>query len=840
MATFDTGWIQFNMLWDGRIQCVETKQDIANNKTTAKFSLQLRWTDIATSTHCDGKYSMTINGTTYNYTHSGSSFSVSNGTVVTVFSKEVTITHNTDGSKSVPVSASFDITSFGIYSISNKSITLTKIPRASDFSLNVSSATLGSTQITINISRASSSFTHKVYYSCGSNHNWLVNSNNSVATSESFTPSISDSQYFPNSTSGTATIKVDTYNGSTWIGSKSKTLTVIVPDSVKPSISSLSVTENGGSGFDNLYVKGKSKAVVSISASGNYGSSITSYSTAITGQSTRSGSSFTTDLLNTAGTITFTTTVKDSRGRTTSESTSITVYDYDLPKFSLSATRADEDGTENLVSGEYIKFTYGVSEYSSSISGYSISYKVYVRNVSLNGPKIEKVSGTGLKDKTTEIINDNYQVNEAYEVIMEVTDNYATFTKTISIPVAYALMDFKQGGKGMAIGTLATLEDTLEVNLAGQFNRALKTTRGTYCHQAGGKGGEAGFIKFATVTITDTYRDSPIIFTVARRRDQLPKELILSFNNGDTIDPDLKAFYVRGTVGNFFIHKSATSTWDLYARKNENYDNIGVLDVQMSKYQWDGTQITWHDGVQVSSMPEGTITAKEYNTFLAPGSGDWFNGGTPVVDTGGVMEIGKYIDFHNSNTDTNDFNARLYCSSANHISMQAHFHPSSNNAWSIGSSSMRWQIIYLQSSPNVSSDRSMKENISYVNSKSRNAEQVTYKDMYNFVKDDLELAEYNFKNDTSSKMNFIAQDLLYNLDGSDNKVGQMIVNPVAPPTEEEIEEAKSKLEEGQEYEYPTLSYDTGMYMSVLAGALKTAINEIELLKQEIKELRGEE
>lgn len=78
-------------------------------------------------------------------------------------------------------------------------------------------------------------------------------------------------------------------------------------------------------------------------------------------------------------------------------------------------------------------------------------------------------------------------------------------------------------------------------------------------------------------------------------------------------------------------------------------------------------------------------------------------------------------------------------------------------------------------------------------------------------------------------MNFIAQDLLANEDGTDNKIGQMIVNPVAVPTEEEIAEGKP---------YPTLSFDMGMYTSVLAGALKEAINKIEQLEARIQELEN--
>lgn len=42
-----------------------------------------------------------------------------------------------------------------------------------------------------------------------------------------------------------------------------------------------------------------------------------------------------------------------------------------------------------------------------------------------------------------------------------------------------------------------------------------------------------------------------------------------------------------------------------------------------------------------------------------PKSGDWWSGGIPTVSTGGVMEVGRYIDFHNTDTSTNDYDVRL-------------------------------------------------------------------------------------------------------------------------------------------------------------------------------------
>lgn len=153
------------------------------------------------------------------------------------------------------------------------------------------------------------------------------------------------------------------------------------------------------------------------------------------------------------------------------------------------------------------------------------------------------------------------------------------------------------------------------------------------------------------------------------------------------------------------------------------------------------------------------------------------------------------------------------------------FRPQENNIH-LGHTSHRWNTLYLVNNPNVSSDRVMKENIEYIG---KSKSELTYEDMYDFIKDDLGLATYNFIGDDKLRMNFIAQDLLVNADGTDSKVGQMIVNPVPVPTEEEIAEGKP---------YPTLSYDMGMYISVLAGALKESINKIEQLEARINELEN--
>ena len=131
--------------------------------------------------------------------------------------------------------------------------------------------------------------------------------------------------------------------GGTETGSSSVTLTLNVPSSVVPSITSVSTAE-AASGIASQfggYVRTRSKLTVGISASGAQGSTISAYRTTLDNV-TYTASSFTSNTLNTAGTLTLTVTVTDSRGRTATTSKSITVLDYSPP--SLTKFKALVDG----------------------------------------------------------------------------------------------------------------------------------------------------------------------------------------------------------------------------------------------------------------------------------------------------------------------------------------------------------------------------------------------------------------------------------------------------------------------------------------------------------------
>ena len=60
-----------------------------------------------------------------------------------------------------------------------------------------------------------------------------------------------------------------------------------------------------------------------------------------------------------------------------------------------------------------------------------------------------------------------------------------------------------------------------------------------------------------------------------------------------------------------------------------------------------------------SPIQGGTITSSGTISLLKPVSGNWHNGGAIIVGTDGLSEIGRYLDFHTTNTSTSDYNVRL-------------------------------------------------------------------------------------------------------------------------------------------------------------------------------------
>lgn len=376
--------------------------------------------------------------------------------------KTFTVPHDSDGKKTVTVSASFTNNVSPSSGSAKGSVTLTTIPRATTPTLSANSIAMGSS-MTITITPADSSFKHKLRYSFGSLSSQVDGlSEGSDFTpagtrTVKFTPPTSLGSQIPSVTSGTCTMYCYTYTSSgTHIGTTSKTITISVPN-YSPTVS---VAITGNNLLGGMYVNGKSTVTASITASTSYGATITSYSSTVGGK-TYSGATFTSGVLATGNGQYVATTVTDSRGKKiTVNSSTFAVYAYSVPYITTLSAVRQADGTTVIVT-----LKGGVS----SVNGQN--GKSFL--VTLNGVTNTLTSTSFTIDTTTTFTNVN--TDSTFEVVAKISDHYTSATKTAILPTVSVTMDFHHSGTGIAMGKVAEKEKTLDmawpIRSSGNFNQ---------------------------------------------------------------------------------------------------------------------------------------------------------------------------------------------------------------------------------------------------------------------------------------------------------------------------------------------------------------------------------
>lgn len=443
-----------------KITITQNSQSVANNTSNVTVSVRVYRTNTGYTTYGTGTVYCTINGTQYTEAITSSDKITSSGIVL--FSKTLNIAHNADGTKTLATSARITHDQFSSSSQSY-SQALTTIPRATTPTLSASSVNMG-TSITISMPRASSSFDHTLTYKFGSATGTI---GSDLETSKAWTVPLSLASQIPNGTSGTCTITCQTYNGSTLIGTKTVSFTAKVPSSVVPSISVLTIAEavSGLAAQFGAYVQGKSKLKVTITATGSYSSTIKSYKTTVNGKS-YTASSFTSSELTSSGTLTISTTVTDSRGRTATKSSTVSVLAYTAPKIStFTAVRAnglgsaDDNGAMALAR---IKFAV-TSLNDKNTKTYVIEYK----------PKssdtwAQAESGSVYSYDSNMLLNIVLDTDTSYDLRLSVTDYFNEDNPVrayAEIVTAFTLIDYHSSGKGLAFGKVSEMADNMEINM---------------------------------------------------------------------------------------------------------------------------------------------------------------------------------------------------------------------------------------------------------------------------------------------------------------------------------------------------------------------------------------
>lgn len=371
----------------------------------------------------------------------------------------VTVGHNSDGSKSVSVSASF-ATGVSIGTLSTSaSITLTKIPRKSTLgSVTPASVAYGS-PVTIALSRAVSSFTHTLQIYYGDAWHDIATG---VGDSYDWTPAKTLASNFPTSPA-TVDLRIITYNGSTNLGSNDykSAITLTATSDMAPKVAATVTDTEGYLAKYGGLVQNKSKVKMTLAETLSYGSPIKSRTIQIGSEyfsespATASGP--------VAGTsLTVKASVTDGRGMSGSVTVNPTVYPYADPKVgSIAAVRCNSAGTP-ADSGTYAKLTYSIE--MASLNGKN-SHKATIMWKASSATTWNSVAlsmaGATLSGSTV-IGGGTLATGTTYDVKIVTTDDFkAVDSAVITVPTSFAIWDMKN--EGFAFGKMAEKNRTLEV-----------------------------------------------------------------------------------------------------------------------------------------------------------------------------------------------------------------------------------------------------------------------------------------------------------------------------------------------------------------------------------------
>lgn len=411
------------------------------------------------------KGSVTIDGvktefnSTFNYnrTQTGSQ---------TLFTKQQVITHTADGTKTLYVSAAYHNggqTVKDVYASGSK--VLTPIPRATTPVLSASEGYMGQT-VSITLDRAVDTFTHVLSYAFGDQEgltDGLVMASQTAAT---LTPPVTLAGLVTTADMGPCVITCTTYDGDNLIGSRSSTLTLHVPEDMLPVISSVTVAEatDGIAAQFNTYVQTKSTLDIHIAAAGVSGSTVASYRTTVQGV-VYTDPEFTTPILAASGASVIVVEVIDTRGRTATREIPLSVLEYFPPRLdSMRADRINQAGTLDD-EGDRVGITasFAIAPVGDrNVHSYTAQYR---RSGDSAWTTFDTGAASWEYDGTKKYTDAPFiSTDYPYTIRLILTDFFGSIQADYDIAVAYALMDWRETGRGVSFGKVSE-KDGMEIDM---------------------------------------------------------------------------------------------------------------------------------------------------------------------------------------------------------------------------------------------------------------------------------------------------------------------------------------------------------------------------------------
>lgn len=785
MATFNNNFYGGYTL---RIDYTVNSQSVANNTSNVTVKAQLvssgsGW-NIISSTSRTG--TLTINGTSYTFT---CNVGLNGGETKTLFTKTVDIPHNADGTKTcsmkltVPVNATLSGTYYGTQTVSGNA-TFTTIPRKTSISISGASYKFGSA-ITISHARASTAFTVSLRYTCGSKSGSITSK--AATNSTSWTPPLSLQSEIPKAKSILITIYCDTYNGDTIIGTTSTSYTCNIADSCVPSITGGSFTNPDTSG--TTYWQSVSCVRAEFTVSLAYGATISKWEMSIDNQTiVNYGYIIWSPTLTSSGNKDIKLTVTDSRGMTATKTWTSAIYVTPYNKPNISSFTCKRTGINEDTGGEELS-NLGTNGYFSA----SGTFHTNATNRSRKFMYKPVASSTwttitiGDEDQTDLQFSTSLSSGSAYDLKYVMTDNVSSTEMQITMQNLFPLINLSADGTSIAFGKEVVTPNRFAVEMDATFSK--------WCG-----------INSLEVTGSALMHGTLSLKGVLRMNDM---RVLSADNNGIYVNSskDFASITMYGATtlqdrgNNLSLLRIVTS-----GDANGNGDGNTLLGYYQSENGGYGHYFRGNGKMHVDCKQGITVagniatSAKLYTDFMVyRNSGGW-------TDADGLQTWGVGCD--------------------------CHFLPVSGTRY-VGTAAHRWQQLYCVTAPNVSSDARMKENVKYMYDKPeilneltdvKDNDEITTKDLLDFVLNDLYMVTFDYKQNTEGmeegevqqvtamnnrQIGFIAQDI------ENTKVGRYLV---------------SKDSEG------ILGYESSNWPSIIAGALQQEIRDRQAADKELMDM----
>lgn len=452
-------------------------QSIPNNTTVVSYRIEVEKLS-GSGYWASGSFPWSVNIDGNTRSGSISSYDFRSYTKLTLSSGSFTISHNSNGTKSISVKASFTGSSSLGTATASGSENIKTIPRASTV-LTFNNFTIGN-NIPWSVDRKHAAFTHTVR---------LVVSGTTIATATSQGASgtlginASAKTAILNKLSSTsknvaATLQVDTFNGSTKIGTtQSKTATGIARDvDIKPSASITNIAEgaSGLSAFVGTFVQNKSRLNVKSNGTGQYGATIKEYRVTIDSVHYY-GSNITSSVVSRSGSLLVTLRVMDTRNVTETVQRRIDIEQYYNPKITVfTASRYPTQESTDL----RVTYAFDIAPVAKKNNKRVI---IRYRRVDQYNTNVINSTESYSLPQTAHISPGVLNSNYSYEVDIILQDSFNTgdnVIMTAEIGTGWEFINFNASGKGLAFGKVSEISDGFEVNMNTHLLKDVKNKDG--------------------------------------------------------------------------------------------------------------------------------------------------------------------------------------------------------------------------------------------------------------------------------------------------------------------------------------------------------------------------